>query len=141
MQYTTINTIITKLDYKYFKTVLFLCKKIKLKQWKYFFLFLTSTWNVEKEWKEDGMQFLGLTKTQSHVWKKIIFFSNKCQCQPSKLLKLDSSMDEFGDYILTVNSLINYINEFCIRTRIWMIKNESRSIPRQELSFDKWIQV
>jgi len=42
--------------------------------------------------------------------KKVTFFSNNHLCQSTKLLKPDSSSDEFGDYLLIVNSLINYID-------------------------------
>ena len=62
--------------------------------------------------------------------KTIIFFSNKCQCQPTKLHKPDSSVDELRDDLFTINSLINYTDDSCIRTRILMTTNESRYIPR-----------
>jgi len=45
------------------------------------------------------------------------------QCQLTKLLKPDSIADELGDYLLTINSLINYIDQSCIHTRILMITN------------------
>jgi len=49
------------------------------------------------------------------------------------------AVDELRDYLLIINSLINYIDESYIQTRILMKTNESRSIPRHELSSSKLI--
>jgi len=44
----------------------------------------------------------------------LFFFSENHQCQSTNLLKPDSPANEHGDYLLTVNFLINYIDEPCI---------------------------
>jgi len=46
----------------------------------------------------------------SLMYENNFFFTINNQCQSTKLLKLDSLADELGDYLLFVNSLINYID-------------------------------
>jgi len=70
----------------------------------------------------------------------IFFFSFNNQCQPTKLLKPDSSIDELRNYLLTVIFFINYIDESCIPTKFLMTTNESCYIPRHELSSSKFNQ-
>jgi len=57
-----------------------------------------------------------------------------------ELLKHDSSMDELEDYLLIVNLLINYIDEFCIKIRILTTTNRSCSTPKPDLSSSKLVQ-
>jgi len=87
VQYTIINTIITKLDYKYSKVRIFMQKnKIKIIE-IYFCIFnehlecgerMSRIWNATARIK--------LIKPYSRI-KSITFFSNKCQCQPTIILK------------------------------------------------------
>jgi len=57
---------------------------------------------------------LDLTNIHSHVLQNLSSFSKNHQCQSTKLLNPNSSADEHVDYLLTVNFLINYIDESCI---------------------------
>jgi len=98
-----------------------------------------STWNVGKRMERRWNVISRIQQTSPSCMKMILLFSINNQCQPTKLLKSDSSMNEPRDYLLIVNFLINCIDESCIHRRILMISNESRSILKQELSFDKLI--
>jgi len=71
---------------------------------------------MEKRWNAISK----IKQTSLSCMKEIIFFSNKCQYQPTKLLKPDYSADKPGEYLLIVTFLINYIDESFIHTRILM---------------------
>jgi len=83
---------------------------------------------METRWNEISR----IKQTLPLCIKSIILFSNKCQWQPTIILKPGSWVDEPRDYLLIVNSSINYIDESCIRTRILMSTNESQQAQAQK---------
>jgi len=72
----------------------------------------------------------------SHTLQNLSSFLSKI-CQTTTLLKINSSISKPRDYLLIVNSLINYIDESFVHTRILITTNESRYIPRHEHIINK----
>jgi len=88
----TINIIITKLDYKSFKSFDFM-QENKIKTMKIYLCIFSEHLECVKGMKRRWNAIFKIKQTSLSCVKPIIFL-NKYQCQPTIILKLDSSTDE-----------------------------------------------